>query len=605
VRLPVLRTVPAMAAVMDRRSDRAAEGDRADPSVGGAHRTLVILKRCNVVLGVVVLIAVAGIFCATPDGTGFLQGMDSWFSGMLRIGALRPTATWRTAYSPPVMLVIAAGAGLARPRRGGTARAVGRSIAATASAAVAARVAALIVSRPGPGHLGDLAAANATSFPSVPAAMLTALTVTTLVAIPSSAPRRRIVIVILLLAVAFRVIAGFSWSLDEVAGATLGVVVARSWGPLSAVRRTWRRRPRSVVAVLALTVVVGSGGVPVGVSYAHVLHLPGRATLDERTVEWLRSNHLGGFVDRAESWWLWHHLPSTTDMVHTLPTPAVTVRTTTEQRAELPPSLTPLVTSAIRNEGRWSVAAVDAGGHPEIATTAFRPDAAHPSVVASVAWINHRATRIALIAGTQQPGGGAGPAGAEVPASALPNVLAAFNSGYKMRDTPGGTLIEGRTTRSMVVGLATLAVRPDGTATVGAWGTDISVADGYVGLRQNLHLMVHDGRPVPGVSTNAHGLWGTVRNTLPTWRSGLGVTKDGDLVYVAGDHLTLGVLADAMIHAGAVTAMELDIHRGMVSFNLFTHEPGLVGHRLSADMNAPANRYLTPDWRDFVMVTSR
>ena len=51
--------------------------------------------------------------------------------------------------------------------------------------------------------------------------------------------------------------------------------------------------------------------------------------------------------------------------------------------------------------------------------------------------------------------------------------------------------------------------------------------------------------------------------------------------------------------------MELDIHKGMVTFNLFTRQPALVGHKLLPDMTRPADRYLDTDWRDFIMVTSR
>ncbi|TPW10156.1 MAG: hypothetical protein FD127_3877 [Acidimicrobiaceae bacterium] len=64
------------------------------------------------------------------------------------------------------------------------------------------------------------------------------------------------------------------------------------------------------------------------------------------------------------------------------------------------------------------------------------------------------------------------------------------------------------------------------------------------------------------------------------------------------------MLANALVDAGALTAMELDIHKGMVTFNLFTHHPELTGHKLLPDMTRPADRYLTPDWRDFIMVTA-
>jgi hypothetical protein len=182
-------------------------------------------------------------------------------------------------------------------------------------------------------------------------------------------------------------------------------------------------------------------------------------------------------------------------------------------------------------------------------------------------------------------------------------VLAAFNSGYKMKDTPGGAYVDGRTRHHIRTGVATLAITPNGTAEVGAWGTDLDPAAPYLALRQNLHLAVQDGRVVDGLRTNAGGQWGTVRNTLPTWRSAVGVTRQGDLVYVAGDQLTLGVLGDILVRAGAWRAMELDIHRGMVTFNLFSHRTQLAGHKLLPNMTRSADRYLTPDWRDFFVVT--
>jgi hypothetical protein len=54
--------------------------------------------------------------------------------------------------------------------------------------------------------------------------------------------------------------------------------------------------------------------------------------------------------------------------------------------------------------------------------------------------------------------------------------------------------------------------------------------------------------------------------------------------------------------------MELDIHSQMVVFDLFSHPQGAlrpVGQKLSPDMVSSANRYLTPDQRDFVAVFAR
>jgi hypothetical protein len=236
-----------------------------------------------------------------------------------------------------------------------------------------------------------------------------------------------------------------------------------------------------------------------------------------------------------------------------------------------------------------------------------RPDPAHPELIATVAWMDQAALRFALVAGTREPGGGPGAWDAHVPADLQPNLVAAFNSGFRMKDTPGGALEEGHQVRTLGDGLATFAVRADGTATVGVWGRDLQAGPDVVSARQNLRLIVDGGQAVPGLAFN-DGRWGPLSQAAPTWRSGLGVDASGHLLYVSGNHLTLGVLADVLRRAGAVRAMELDIHSQMVVFNLFSHPAGAlrpVGQKLSPDMVPSADRYLSPDQRDFVAVFAR
>jgi hypothetical protein len=128
-------------------------------------------------------------------------------------------------------------------------------------------------------------------------------------------------------------------------------------------------------------------------------------------------------------------------------------------------------------------------------------------------------------------------------------------------------------------------------------------------VRQNLALVVDGGRPVPGLSRNAAGQWGSTHNQLQyTWRSGIGTDAHGDLVYVAGDQMTLSTLATAMVDAGVVRGMQLDIHRSMVTFASWL--PGAGGATPAAthllpDMPGAADRYLQPDQRDFFYLTLR
>ena len=563
--------------------------------------------------GLIVVATAVGIFAVTPDGTGLAQGFDSSLSRALHVANVRPTDLTNQLGTPNVVLLASLAVVAALWRRDRPIPANVQPVVLTAVAGMVAWIVATVVRRPGPGHLGDLAASAVTSFPSISAAMLAALAGAALAAVGNKRRFRSVVAMLLTASVPslVRLVTQSTWPLDEVVGAMIGWSVVRllrvrEQPSVVKAARLRERRPVVLAGIAAVLVLCGTAVA----SFVRIMNAPGNAPVDQRTVEWLRSNSLGPLVDRGESWWLWRHLPSPTETISRLPPPPIDLGPagiffTAMSTRQAPRPIAPVIVPVLPFEGRWTIAQADPRGHTEIATTDFRPDPVHPSVVVAVAWINSSTTRISLVAGTREPGNGVGPAGGHVPDSSLSTLLAAFNSGYKMEDTPGGTLMEGRATRAMVSGVATLAVRPDGTATVGQWGRDLSIAQGYVGLRQNLHLMVSGGVIAQGLKNNASGQWGTVRSTLPTWRSGLGVTADGNLVYVAGDHLTLSVLADALVRAGAVTAMELDIHKGMVAFNLFSHRTLPIGHTLLPNMPSSADRYLSPDWRDFVVVTSR
>jgi hypothetical protein len=128
------------------------------------------------------------------------------------------------------------------------------------------------------------------------------------------------------------------------------------------------------------------------------------------------------------------------------------------------------------------------------------------------------------------------------------------------------------------------------------------MAPDVVAVRQNLSLIVTDGRPTPGLGADSYQRWGaTLGNSVLVWRSGVGVTADGALVYAAGPGLSVQTLASVLARAGAVRAMELDINTEWTSAYYYTLRGGsqLVSHKLLADMYQGQNRYLIPDQRDF------
>ena len=373
------------------------------------------------------------------------------------------------------------------------------------------------------------------------------------------------------------------------------------------------RRPRRRLAVaLAVAVPVAVLGAPAA-SYVTALTAPGSADWQTTSVEWVRDHGGGPLVDTVENWWYAHNRPTgAAPAAATVPTddgpagpPAAggTARPATAQAPVLP-----LLAGqpALAHEAEW-VPNPDGGATPALYSAYFRPNADYPSQIVGVAWINQDLTSTHLFAGTAEPVPGTTPAAAQVPHDLRSRLVAVFNSGWKMADSRGGFYTGGKSLVPLQDGAASLVIDTSGRVTVGRWGSDSRLGPDVAAVRQNLQLIVDGARPVDGLADNPTGAWGSPHNQFQfTWRSGLGTDRSGNLIYVAGDQLTLAGLADAMTAAGVQRGMELDIHPKTVTFNIIhPSRTGLDATKLLPAMVKPANRYLVPDHRDFLAVTLR
>ena len=355
-----------------------------------------------------------------------------------------------------------------------------------------------------------------------------------------------------------------------------------------------------------------------GWSYERALTSPGSAGWEDRSVGWFADHGGQRIVRRVEQWYYTHNAPSTLPDAPpdtpspTLPAPVAATLSVLGPAGPPPSAPAPVVTHfpvPMPGEGHWAATGRSVGGRSTVLATAFRPDPVHPGVVVGAAWMDTSLVKPVLVPGVKDFGSGWAWGGA-IPMSARPTLVAAFNSGFRPVDTKGGLYSEGRMARSLVDGQASLVIATDGTATVGMWGRDATMSPDVASVRQNLELIVDGGVAAPGLAANADGSWGTRRQQYQyTWRSGLGVTADGALVYVAGADLTLTALAAALVDVGAVRAMQLDIHDNKDTFNIYDPAPGsadgVTAYKLLDDMQRPATRYLNPDQRDFVAITLR
>lgn len=272
-----------------------------------------------------------------------------------------------------------------------------------------------------------------------------------------------------------------------------------------------------------------------------------------------------------------------------------------------PPPIRPVISPARPGEGAWRAAGKPIAGGPPVLVTTYRPDAGNPSVVAYVAWIDHTRTQLALYAGTGKPPFEFPRDQGEIPSGQRWRLLAAFNGGFAYGSHSGGgggIAVGGHTYVWLQRGLGTLVGYRDGRIDVIAWRGGQTTGRGIAFARQNLPLLVHDGRPGPDLANQA--VWGwTLGGGETVWRTGVGVDRRGNLVYAAADETTAGFAA-ILIRAGAVRAIELDINPQWPTFDVYAHRHGLLPSKFVPNPQQPATRYLSyPDLRDFFAVYRR
>jgi len=361
---------------------------------------------------------------------------------------------------------------------------------------------------------------------------------------------------------------------------------------------------------------------PVWWSLGSALTDPGMGTsVAGRLAEWVRQHGGASVVVWAENTWYSHHPPPVggKPAKGAIPSVKAPPTTSTGSSASLPAHLAapspivPIASPAVAGEGQWRPAGRTVGGIPAVYETYMRPDELHTSVVVGVAWMDTKLLGATLYSGSTIPGGGPWQHTAPVGSQAASTLVAAFNAGFLMSNANGGYYTQGKTVVPLREGAASFVIYNDGTATVGKWGRDFSMTPDVVSVRQNLDLLVDNGTPVPGLDANDTSRWGyTLGNQVYVWRSGVGVTADGALVYVAGPDLNVTDLAAVLARAGAVRAMELDINTDWVNFAAYapSSPTGLAtasnGTDLLSNMAGAPDRYFEPWWpRDFFTMSVR
>jgi len=373
----------------------------------------------------------------------------------------------------------------------------------------------------------------------------------------------------------------------------------RNWAP-HIPRRPWSRITATAVVLLLL---------PVLWSVGHALTMQGGGSVSERLAEWARDHYLGPVVTFGE--WLTYQPPKVggkPSFALTGPSAAVAKKTAHKAGTYPPPAqLTAMAGRSLAGEGVWRVLATS-HGQAAIYGTYLRPSSVYSSYVAGIVSMNQNLLRFELRPGVEDPGPGNWHASPYIAPGTRQGLLATFNSGFKISSSGGGFYLNGVTRGTLTPGVASVVYYRDGHIAIGNWDGAVRMTPDVAGVRQNLHLIVSNGYVPASVDQNVESSWGaTLGGGYYVWRSGIGLTADGRVIFVYGPALNVRELAELMRRAGVITGMELDINPAWMSFMYYLNSPSgqpKPVNLLPTQQQGPY-RYYYPSSRDFNAVYAK
>jgi hypothetical protein len=365
------------------------------------------------------------------------------------------------------------------------------------------------------------------------------------------------------------------------------------------------RRARRIFLLAAIACLI-----PAGISYVGAMSEKHNVGLGVSSVEWLRQHGGNSLVSQIENWYYTLTAPAKGGPpLRSLPRVGLAGARRpgepTSKPAYRPPRVAPIIHPALPGEGVWKPAAQGNGQRAPVLLTTFRSDPEYPKLVAGVAWIDSTRTHLSYVPGLAEPPPPLSHRGpSEVPDPMRSRVVATFNGGFPLETSGGGLIYRGRTKEAMVNGAATVVEYRDGRVDIARWHNGPQAPPNVWFAKQNLPPIIYESRLNPNLSDGPK--WGeTVDNAVRVWRSGLGIDGSGNLIYAAADNQTVESLARILQRAGAVRALELDINEDWTSFISYRRPEAVGPSNLLPEMFRPAERYLTPDERDFFAVYLR
>ena len=186
-------------------------------------------------------------------------------------------------------------------------------------------------------------------------------------------------------------------------------------------------------------------------------------------------------------------------------------------------------------------------------------------------------------------------------------LVAAFNGGFRLSVGVGGFESFGRTAAPLGDGLGSVVTYIDGTTDIGSWHHEVPASGRTVAsVRQNLPLLIDHGTAAS--TLDCVSCWGaTLGGVIDPARSALGIQANGHLIWAGAEHATVSTITDALLSAGVVRAVELDINPEWVAGYLYGHGGGagpLATVPVVPGQQGIPGQFLEPWSRDFFTIAA-
>jgi hypothetical protein len=344
-----------------------------------------------------------------------------------------------------------------------------------------------------------------------------------------------------------------------------------------------------------------------------------RGVIGSGPIAWLEETFFGArdLVRRA-GYRMTTSTPAAVDQRGPPPSPPLDASAAGDDGGYWPPARLPSIWQAPEpQEGAWEPVALPflkklpgAGVPPYFYRTSIKPDPKRPYAQVLIVALDMRQLELNMEGGVEDPmpltgtkSFGRIPREPEV----LSRVVGAFNGAFKTTHGAYGMMVNRRVLLPPKAGAATVVVTEDRRVGLGAWGPTEQIPDDLLSFRQNLDPLVLDGQFNP----TGRLQWGfqLAGHSVLTERSGICVTRPGHFFYFWGDDVSGITLGKAMIQAGCVAGMHLDMnpkHTGFVFTDIRDIKKKDYDTRLlSPQMEILPDRFIEWSPKDFFYIMLR